>query len=58
MFLLGKVVQAVGIADVGYALYVGLSEPNSMGRELMLLCIGLGVFSVGVLIERRGSVQG
>jgi hypothetical protein len=58
MFVLGKVVQALGVADVGYALYVGLTEANSMGRELMLLCIGLGVFSVGRLIERRGSVQG
>jgi hypothetical protein len=58
MFVLGKVVQAIGVADVGYALYVGLTEPNSMGRELWLLCVGMGVFSVGRFIERRTSAQG
>lgn len=58
MFLLAKVVQAIGVADVGYALFVGLTEPNSMGRELMLLGIGLGVFSVGRLIERGATTQG
>jgi hypothetical protein len=58
MFLLGKIVQAIGVADVGYALFVGLTEPNAMGRELLLLGVGLGVFSVGRFIERHASTQG
>jgi hypothetical protein len=58
MFVLGKVVQAIGVADVGYALFVGLTEPNSMSRELFLLVVGFGVFSAGRLIERRASTQG
>jgi hypothetical protein len=58
MFLLAKVVQAIGVADVGYALFVGLTEPNSMGRELLLMTVGLGVFSVGRLIERWASARG
>lgn len=58
MFYLGKVVQAVGVADVGYALFVGLTEPNSMGRELYLMMLGFGVFSVGRLIERWASARG
>ena len=57
MFYFGKVVQAIGIADVGYALFVGLTEPNSMGRELYLMMIGFGIFSVGRLIERGGSAR-
>ena len=58
MFYLGKVVQALGVADVGYALFVGLTEQNAMGRELYLMMLGFGIFSVGRLIERRGSTRG
>lgn len=58
MFFLAKLIQALGIADVGYALYVGLSEPHSMGRELMLMALGFVIFSVGRLVERRASVHG
>lgn len=58
MFLLGKLVQAIGVADVGYALFVGLTEANSMTRELYLMGLGLGIFYVGRLIERYASAQG
>jgi len=53
MFYIGKVVQAVGVADVTYALFVGLTEPNSMGRELYLMMLGFAVFSVG----RKGAIS-
>ncbi|MBI4514853.1 MAG: hypothetical protein HY699_03430 [Deltaproteobacteria bacterium] len=53
LFYLAKVVQAIGFADVGYALFVGLTEEHAMGRELRLLLIGVGIFYLGRLIERR-----
>jgi hypothetical protein len=58
MFFLAKVIQALGVADVGYALYVGLTEEHGMGRELMLMLIGFAVFSLGRVVERRASPQG
>jgi hypothetical protein len=58
MFLLAKLVQAIGVADVGYALFVGLTEENAMGRELLLMVLGFGVFSLGRFIERRASMRG
>jgi hypothetical protein len=58
MFFLAKLVQAIGVADVGYALFVGLTEANSMTRELYLMGLGLGIFYVGRFIERRASAQG
>ena len=58
MFYLAKLMQAFGLADVGYALFVGLTEAHSMGRELRLMALGLGIFYVGRFMERRASVQG
>ncbi len=53
MFYLAKVIQALGIADVGYALFVGMTQKNSMGRELTLMMLGLLIFSFGRFLERR-----
>jgi len=58
MFFLAKLVQAIGVADVGYALFVGLTEANSMTRELYLMGLGLGIFYAGRFIERHASTQG
>jgi len=58
MFFLAKVIQALGVADVGYALFVGLTEEHGMGRELMLMLIGFAVFSLGRMVERRAWPQG
>jgi len=58
MFYLAKLMQALGIADVGYALYVGLTEAQSMGREIQLMLLGLGIFYIGRLMERRVQGQG
>jgi len=55
MFYAAKVIQALGFADVGYALFVGFTEDHSMGRELMLAAIGAAIFSVGRFLERRAS---
>lgn len=58
MFYLAKLMQAFGVADVGYALFVGLTEPNAMGREIALMLFGLAIFYLGRFMERRASAQG
>ena len=57
MFFLAKVVQAIAVADVGYALYVGLTEEQAMGRELYLMMFGLALFYLGRLMERWTSAH-
>jgi hypothetical protein len=58
MFVLAKLIQALGIAYTGYALYVGVTEAHGMGRELMLMTLGLGVFYLGRFLEGRATRQG
>lgn len=53
MFYVAKVFQAVGVADVGYALYVGIMRNASMAEEVVLTLIGVAVFSLGRLLERK-----
>lgn len=54
MFYLARFFQAIGIADVGYALFIGISEEN-LRREYGLALIGIVIFYVGRLIEQRVS---
>ena len=54
MFYLAKFLQAVGFADVGYALFIGISE-EALGREYRLALIGIVIFYVGRFIEQRVS---
>ena len=53
MFYVAKVVQALGVADVGYALFVGVTQRASMGQELVLALIGVALFSLGRALEKR-----
>ena len=53
MFYLAKILQAFGLADIGYALYVGVMKNSSMAEEIVLALIGLGVFSLGRARERK-----
>jgi hypothetical protein len=53
MFYVAKVFQALGVADVGYALYVGIVQHSSMAEEIVLTLIGVGVFSLGRSLEKR-----
>ena len=53
MFYLAKILQALGLADIGYALFVGIVKNASMAEEIVLTLIGLGVFSLGRAIERK-----
>jgi uncharacterized membrane protein len=53
MFYVAKLFQALGVADVGYALFVGVARGASMAEEIVLTLIGVGIFSLGRLLERR-----
>ena len=55
MFYLAKLIQALGFADVSYALFVGLTEEHSMGRELKLMVVGAAIFYLGRVLERKAS---
>ena len=57
MFYLAKLIEALGFVYVSYALFVGFTEEQSMGRELKLMMIGAAVFIVGRLLERRASAE-
>lgn len=53
MFYVAKILQALGLADIGYALYVGIMKNSSMAEEIVLTLIGVGVFSLGRALERK-----
>lgn len=53
MFYAAKILQAVGIADVGYALFVGIVQRITMAEEIVLTLIGVGVFSLGRVLEKK-----
>jgi hypothetical protein len=52
LFIVAKGLQAVGIADVAYALYVGMFR-DDMWTELYMTLAGLALFGAGRLLERR-----
>tara|TARA_B100000315_G_scaffold242524_1_gene264781 strand:+ start:131 stop:298 length:168 start_codon:yes stop_codon:yes gene_type:complete len=53
MFYLAKILQALGLADVGYALFVGITQSIAMAEEIVLTLVGVGVFTMGRALERR-----
>ena len=53
MFYVAKILQAIGIADVGYALFVGIIRDSSMAEEIVLTMIGVGLFAMGRTLERK-----
>ena len=53
MFYVAKILQALGLADMGYDLFVGIVRNASMAEEIVLSLIGLGVFSLGRVLERK-----
>lgn len=57
MFVLAKVLEALGCADVGFALYIGLTRSHSMGKELEIMAIGIVVFMLGYLVERFSGAR-
>ncbi len=55
MFYVAKVLQALGLADVGYALFVGITQNTSMAEEIVVTLIGLGLFSMGRTLESKAA---
>lgn len=55
MFYFAKILQALGVADVGYALFVGVTQETSMAEEIVITLIGIGIFSLGRMLERRAA---
>jgi hypothetical protein len=53
MFYVAKILQALGLADMGYALFVGVMRNSSMAEEIVLSLIGLGIFFLGRALERK-----
>lgn len=59
MFFVGKVLELVGIVLLGAGLYLGcakpfeLSEGEAMGAEMGSLAVGILVFFIGRLLEKR-----
>ncbi len=52
MFILGKILEALGCADMGFALWYGVTHEHGMGKELELAMIGVVVFAIGYMAER------
>jgi hypothetical protein len=55
LFYVAKLIQAIGFADVGYALFVGVTRNDGLGAELRLTLIGVALFYAGRMLERRVS---
>lgn len=55
MYYLGRGLQVLGMANLGVALFVGITEEHGMGPELLLLGIGIVLFTLGWLVQGRGG---
>ena len=55
IFYFAKLLELIGFAHVGYALFVGLTQENAMGPEMKLLMLGAGLFALGRLLERKAA---
>jgi len=53
--LIGKILQILGMVELGHALYVGLSQDNAMNKEMLLLGIGIVIFILGRFLEKRAA---
>lgn len=53
MFYVAKAVQALGVADVGFALIFGLSQEDALRTETLLFAAGVVVFYFGRYLERK-----
>ena len=56
MFYLAKTIEALGVIQVTYGLFLGLTEANALRLEMKMMVIGAIVFYFGRFLERRASV--
>lgn len=52
-FYLAKLLQLIGITNVGFGLFYGLTTEGGMRFELRMLIIGSAFFLLGRLLEGR-----
>lgn len=52
-FYLAKLLQLIGITNVGFGLLYGMTTEEGLRFELHMLMIGSAIFLVGRLIEGR-----
>ena len=52
MFIVAKGLQAAGIAYVAYGIWAGVTR-DDLWAELYMALLGLAVFGIGRLLERR-----
>ena len=52
MFYLARVLQLIGLVEMGYGLFVGFYEAD-IGREIRLAAIGGAFFLAGWLVQKR-----
>jgi hypothetical protein len=55
MYYLGRGLQMLGMANLVVALFVGLTEEQGMGPEMLLLGIGAVLFTVGWFLQGRAG---
>jgi len=55
VFYFAKLLELIGFAHVGYALFVGLTQENAMGLEMKLLMLGALLFTLGRVLERTAA---
>ncbi len=59
MFIIGKVLELIGMSLLGAGLYVGCVNPYgftegaAMGAEVASLALGILIFFIGRTIEKR-----
>jgi hypothetical protein len=51
VFIFAKALQALGLVDVGYAIFAGLRDGTAPSPVPVV--VGLAIFYVGRLVERR-----
>ena len=55
MFYLAKLVQALGLAAVGFTLFVGIFQGIAMAEEIIMTLIGVTVFWLGRVLESKAA---
>jgi len=56
MFYLAKMIEALGVCQVTYGLFLGMTEANALRLEMKMMVVGAVVFYFGRFLERRASV--
>lgn len=56
MFYLAKMIEALGVCQVTYGLYLGMTQANALRLEMKMMVVGALIFYFGRFLERRASV--